>query len=153
MEHLSIISLSFLQRKLEYVKYTIGEVIDVVITQTATILLALKGFGVGSFVIGSLFGRIINFFIFFYLSPWPIGISFSLKKLKPFLPFGLNFQAINLIGAINGATVPLFVGTVSGTRAVGLINWASGIRQAGLAPFEMIQRIIFPAASRLQDSP
>lgn len=147
----STISMRLLERHLEFKKLAIGEVFSVTAIQIITILFALKGFGMGSFVLGNLLGGIASFFIFYFLSPWPIGFTLRLSVVKSFLPFGLNFQANSIIGAINGAVVPGFVGAVSGERAVGLVSWAGGIRQVGLAPFDVIEKIIFPAVSRSQD--
>lgn len=150
--HVSSISMRLLERHLEYKKLAIGEIFSLTIVQIITVFFAINGFGVGSFVLGTLIGGIASFFIFYYLSPWPIGFTFSLTSLKSFLPFGFNYQAGSLIGAINGAVVPGFVGAVSGAQAVGLVTWAGGVRQAGLAPFDVIEKIIFPAVSLTQDN-
>lgn len=152
LNHMTAISEILLERNLEYKKLTIGQLVTLFSAQIVTVTLALNGLGVGSFVLGTLIGGIVNFALFFNLSPWPIGIFFSLSKIKPFLSFGLNYQANTLVGAINGAVIPVFVGAVSGPRAVGLINWAAGLRGVGYAPFDVIENIIFPAASRVQDN-
>lgn len=148
----STISMRLLERNLDYRKLAIGEILSLLIVQIITIFFAVRGFGIGSFVLGSLIGGVATFFIFYYLSPWPIGFSLKLDELKSFLPFGLNYQANSLTGAINGAVIPGFVGAISGEKAVGLVSWAGGIRQAGLAPFDVVEKIIFPAASRVQDN-
>jgi len=147
----STISMRLLERNLEYKKLTIGEISSLAIVQIITVFFAIKGFGVGSFVLGNLLGGVASFFIFYYLSPWPIGFNFRLSEIKSFLPFGLNYQANSLIGAINGAVIPLFIGVLFGAKEVGLINWAGGIRQIGLAPSEVIEKTVFPAVSRSQD--
>jgi O-antigen/teichoic acid export membrane protein len=67
--------------------------------------------------------------------------------------FGLNYQANTLISIVNGAVLPVFVGMTSGARVVGLVTWAGGIRQAGLAPLEVSQKLIFSAVARTQDNP
>lgn len=46
--------------------------------------------------------------------------------------------------------VPGFVGAVSGSQAVGLVNWAGGVRGAGLAPVDVIGGIVFPACAQAQ---
>jgi len=146
------VSTFLLQRNLEYKKLTIGAVLALFITQSTVVILALRGMGVGSFVLGNLVGSLASLFIFFYLSPWSVGVNFRLRVLKPILPFGLNYQLTSLIGIINGAVIPVYVGGVSGSRAVGLVNWAGGVRSAGLAPLEIVKSLIFPAASRAQDN-
>jgi O-antigen/teichoic acid export membrane protein len=148
--NITSVSGSLLEKKLDYKKITVGELSVLFLTQILTIVFALKGWGVASFVFGNLIGRLVGFFLFFYLSPWPIGFNFSYSDLKTHLPFGLNFQANSLVGAVNGAVVPGFVGAVSGTSAVGLVNWAGGVRQFGLAPVEIIGRLVFPTCAQAQ---
>lgn len=150
--HASTVSMRLLDRNLAFTKSTIGELIMLFVTQISTVILAINGFGVGSFVVGNLIGGVFGFALFYYLSPWPIGFHFSLRSLKPLLPFGLNYQANNIIGAVNSAVTPGFIGIVSGPTAVGFVNWAGGVRQAGLAPFDVIEKLIFPAASRVQEN-
>lgn len=150
--HLMVIPVQIMQRNLEYRKLATGELTVLFITQLIAIIMALKGFGIGSFVIGNLTGGIAAFCLFFYLSPWKIGLRFSYSDLKYYLPFGLNYQASTLITAVNSSVVPGYVGAVAGAEAVGLVNWANGIRQVGLVPFDVVEKIIFPAASRVQDN-
>lgn len=151
--NINLISISLLEKKLEYQRLAIGEIVVLFLTQILAIIFALKGFGIGSFALSSLIGGTVGFFLFFFFSPWPIGFNFSFADLKKFLPFGLNFQANSLVGAINGAVIPGFVGAVSGYKAVGLVNWAAGLRQFGLAPMDIMGRLIFPACARAQKNP
>lgn len=145
------ISGTLLERKLDYKKIAGGELIHLLVTQVLTVIFAWKGLGVGSFVLANLMAGVFNFFLLFWLSPWPIGLNFSFKDLRNFWSFGLNFQANTLIGIVNGAVIPGFVGAVSGSQAVGLVNWAGGVRAVGLAPAEVTNRLIFPACSRAQN--
>lgn len=148
--NIAAISIALLERNLEYKKLTIGELIAPFLTQASIIIFALKGFGVGSFVLGTLVGSFASFIIFLIFSPWPVGVNFSFSKLKPFLPFGLNYQANMITSSINNAIIPGFVGIASGAGAVGFLNWASGIKEVGLAPTELFGRLAFPACSRAQ---
>lgn len=152
-DHLTVISKFMLQRNLEYAKLTVGEIVVLIAVQSLTILLAVRGWGVGSFVVGQLVGNIFSFLIFFRFWPWDLGLNFNFKSLKILLPFGLNFQATNIIGSLNSATVPLFIGSIAGPQAVGLVTWAGGVRQAGLAPFEIIQTMLFSSVARSKNQP
>lgn len=151
LDHLATISIHLLQRGLEFKKFTIGEIIVTFVSQLLTIFFVVHGFGLGGLVLGNLIGKVFAIIIFFWFSPWSIGFNFSVSDIKPYLPFGLNFQANNLVGSLNGAVVPIVVGTISGAYAVGLVNWAGGIRSAAMAPFDVIEKLIFPAAARIQD--
>lgn len=144
----SSVSIALLERNLEYKKLAVGELAVVFVSQGLTIILALRGFGVGSLVLGSLLGNFIGALLFFYFAPWQIGLNFSLKEIKDYFSFGFNFQANSIIGVVNGAVTPGFVGAVSGPTAVGLLNWAGGLRAAGLAPVDVVSRLVFSACAR-----
>lgn len=150
--NITAISIALLERNLKYKKLTVGEVATLFLIQGSTIIFALKGLGMGSFVLGSLLGNLASFLLFFYLAPWPLGFNFSLKEIKGYLSFGLNFQANTVIGAVNSAVIPGFVGAVSGPAAVGLVNWAGGVRAVGLAPVDVMGRLVFPACARVQEN-
>lgn len=145
------ISHALLERKLDYKQVAIGDLLTLIFIQIITILLAFKNFGVGSFVLGNLTGRIISSALFYYLAPWKIGLNFKLNDLRQLLPFGINFELNNIISMVNGAILPLFVGVVAGPTAVGLVNWAGGVRDVALSPLGFIRRIVFPVCSRLQN--
>lgn len=145
------VSALLLERKLDYFRLTIVEVSEMLILQLTTIVLALKGLGVLSFIWGLLISRLLASIIFFILSPWPIGLSFSFAGVKKILPFGVNFQLSNIIGGLNAAIVPIFVGKVVGSAGVGLLNWAGGLAVFPRFPQEIIGRLIFPVGSRVQD--
>lgn len=145
------VSSMLLERRLDYFRLVIGEVSETLILQATTILLALKGFGVLSFIYGSLTARFLGFIIFFILSPWPLSLRFSLKAVRGILPFGVNFQLNTIVGGLNGAVVPIFVGKVAGSAGVGFLNWAGGLAVAPRAIPEIFSRLIFPVCSRSQD--
>lgn len=145
------ISALLLERRLDYPKIVIGETLEILIMQTVTIVLVMAGFGVLSFVWGMLISRFLTGIIFFVLAPWPIGLRFSLQPIRKLLPFGVNFQINTIVGALNGAVVPFFVGKVSGSSAVGLLNWAGGVATFPRAISEILGRLIFPVCARVQD--
>ncbi len=153
------VSSFILERELRFMRFSIGEILEIVTIQGMTIFFALSGYGLESFVFGAVIGRIVGFIAFFLLSPWSIGFSFSVKRLRRLLEFGVPMQINILIGLVNGALAPLFIGKFpgpggySGTEAVGLISWAGGLALASQAVSELVQRIIFPAVSRLQEEP
>lgn len=152
MLNLTSVSVAILERNLQFKRLVVGQVSVTIIIKLLTVIFALKGFGLGSFVLGTLIGRFSGFILFYLLAPWAIGFKFSMNSLKRFLPFGLNVQANKLTGVLNGAVIPGFVGVVSGSEAVGLLNWATGLRQAGLAPYEVFEQLAFSAGSRVREN-
>lgn len=141
-----------LTRRLDYTRAVLGEILEILILQVSTVALAFRGFGVLSFIWGMLLSRLLGFVIFFLLAPWPIGLKFSLKAVREIIPFGVNFQLSTIIGGLNGAVVPIFVGKVSGSAAVGLLNWAGGVAVFPRAMAEILGQLTFPVGSRTQDN-
>lgn len=151
---LSHISMSLLERRLDYRNLATGELLVAGITQGVTIVLALDGWELGSFVVGNLIANLAGFFFFFATSPWPIGFDFSFGKIKKFLVFGLNFQTSTLTNLLKtSAIISGFIGLIAGMEAVGLVFWALSVSQIGLLATEIIGRLIFPACSRARRSP
>ncbi len=150
-DHLAIISISLLQRNLKFKKLAVGEIITTAVTLCSTIFFAAHGLRLGAFVLGEIIGKVVQGFIFWRLASWSIGINFSVKNLKKLIPFGRNYQANTLLNAVNSAVVPGFVGAIAGPKPVAFINWAGGIRQAALAPTEVIEKILFTAGARAQN--
>lgn len=150
---LSVIPAALLEKKLDYKKLTIAELLVLFCVKLITINLAMRGLGIGSFVIGELVGAAVGVAIYYYFSSCPIGLNFNIAKIKDNLLFGLNIQLSSIIGFFNAAIIPGFVGRVSGPSAVGLINWAGGVRQIGMAPNDIIGRLVFPASAQAQDRP
>lgn len=148
--NLKLISYTLLERAIRFKELVIGEIFEIAIMSVSTLILALNGYGVASLVFGLLISRIVSAAIFFILSPWKIGFYFSFSLLKKFLNFGIPFQINTLVGLINGSIAPVVVGGLIGTNALGLVNWAGGVGAFPRMAGDVVGRIIFPAASRVQ---
>jgi len=145
------ISCVLLERRLDYFRLTIGEVWEIIVLEVTTVVLVLLGFGVLSFVWGIILSRFLGFIGFFFLAPWPVGLRFSLERVRGIIGFGTNFQLMTIIGGLNGAVVPIFVGKVSGTTGLGLVNWAGGLAAFPRGIPEIFGRLTFPVCARAQD--
>lgn len=154
--NMSLVSSSLLERRLAYGRVLGGEISGLFATQGLTILFALGGFGVASFIFGNFIGKLTALIVLFKLSPWAWGFGWDWKRLKSLLSFGLPFQMAGWVGILNGAVVPLFVGRFpgpggfSGPEAVGFVNWAGGVAALAAALAGIVEQIIFPLISRIQ---
>ncbi|MDO8551060.1 MAG: oligosaccharide flippase family protein [bacterium] len=151
LQALKGISGVLLERKLDYFRLMIGDGWEIFVLEAATILLAGMGFGVMSFVWGYLLARLLGFVGFFLLAPWPIRLHLSLNKIRGILGFGANFQMTTIIGGLNFAVVPIFVGKVAGASGLGLLNWAGGLAAFPRGIPEVFGRLAFPVCARSQD--
>lgn len=156
--NVSLVSSSLLERKLAYGRVMVGEIAELFVTQSVTILLAVLNFGVVSFVIGTFFGKLVGMVLFFLLSRWSWGFGWKLSDLRSLLSFGFPLQAASWVGILNGAVVPVFVGRFpgpggwSGPEAVGFITWASGVSVLPVALAGVFEQLLFPLLSRIRGS-
>lgn len=156
--NMSSVSMSLLERNLNYKRIVVTEMISLFITQYVAILLGLRGFGVASLVYGQFVGRLVLFILYVFLAPWNFGFTFSLRRLKELLPFGISYQQTVFLGLLNSAVVPLFVGRfpgpgkITGAEAVGLITWAMGVAVMTASFSVIVEQFIFPLVSRLQNN-
>ncbi len=148
--NLKLIPHTLLERKLKFKLISVGDISEIFIQQFLTVSLAFFNFGFASFVWGLLIGRLIAALIFYYLAPWSIGFDFSFKLIKKYLPFGIPYQVNNFVGFASGSIAPIIVGGLSGTAALGLINWAGGVGAFPRFFAEILGKLIFPLASRAQ---
>lgn len=153
LSNLQILFSSLLEKRMDYKNLTILETSVLFLTQFISAILAVLGLGLGSYVLGNLFALAMGVILSFILSGWPLGFGLSFSSIKKDLSYGLNFLINSIFGVVNWAVIPGFVGAAAGPGAVGFINWAGGVRQAGVAPVDIISRLVFPACSRCQDKP
>lgn len=152
------VSGSLLERHLLYSKIVVAEVCSLFFTQLTTILFALSGLGMESFVLGSILGKGVTLGLFSYFSPWEWGFSFSWDRLKSLLAFGAPFQTANWLGIINSSVIPIFLGRFpgpggySGSEAVGFVTWAAGVAVLPVAFCGIIDQILFPLISRVRQN-
>lgn len=155
---LKSVSSFLLERELEFLKLSLGELVEILSIQVITVFLAIYGFGLESFIWGVVAGRFLGALMFFILSPWKVGLRFSTSAISRLLKFGLSLQTNTLLGVATAAIVPLYVGKYpgpgeySGAQAVGYLSWAGGLALAAGSASEIVSRIVFPAISRFQDN-
>lgn len=157
--NMTFISTSLLERHLSYGKVIIGEVLILLTTQITTVICALTGLGVISFIIGNAAGRVMGLIVMSILSPWSWGLSWSWEKLKPLFGFGLSTQFGSMLAMANSAVIPVVIGRFpgpgqySGTEAVGFLTWAAGVAVLPAFFSGLLDQLLFPLISRLQKQP
>src|SRR3989344_4444786 len=150
------ISKTLLERNLRYTHLSIAEFLSLVVGRGLAILLAFSGFGLLALVYSEFFSRLIGTVALFLLHPWRIGFSVRFRDISSLFSFGFPFQLAAIIGLVNGAVIPVYIGKYpgpggwSGPQAVGFIVFAAGL--AGFSNFfsDIIGQLTFPVISRAQ---
>lgn len=102
------------------------------------------------FVWATVASRFVNMMILASVDRWRPRLGLDRAAMRHMLHFGLPYQMNGLVNALKDNFVPTFVAAVAGPRAVGFIIWAVGLATNALFLLPIVQRVTFPAYSRLQ---
>lgn len=153
LSSLKTIPTVLLERKLEFNKWVIPQLIETLVFNVTAVYLAYQGFGVTSFTIAVIGRGILGLISTYLVQPWFPGIAFSLDAFKSILKFGAPYQVNTLLAMVKDDGMTLFLGGLLGTSAIGLLGWAQKWAYAPLRFFmDQVIKVTFPAFSRLQDN-
>ncbi|MBI2334323.1 oligosaccharide flippase family protein, partial [Candidatus Daviesbacteria bacterium] len=153
LSSLKTIPTVLLERKLEFNKYVIPQILEVLVFNIAAVYLAWQGFGVTSFSIAVILRGVTGLISTYAISPWIPGLAFSIPSLKSLLKFGIPYQANSFLAMIKDDGMTLFLGGILGSSGIGLLGWAQKWAFAPLRFFmDQVIKVTFPAFSRLQDN-
>jgi len=142
-----------LERKLQFEKLAIVDLVEQAVFTGLAVLLAWRGFGTNSWIGAVLARSIIGVILIYLFSPWPIGISFHFEAIRNLVRFGLPFQANSLLAVAKDRLVNIFLWGLLGSDGVGILGWAQRWAQIPLRfLMDSVIRVTFPAYSRLQDN-
>jgi O-antigen/teichoic acid export membrane protein len=141
------------ERKLEFEKLVIPQVLENLVYNITAVFLAWKGFGISSFTIAVLARGVVGLVAIYILQPWLPGFAFSKKTLKSLLSYGLPYQANSLLATIKDDGLTAFLGGILGPTGIGLLGWAQKWGQAPLRFFmDNVIKVTFPAFARMQEN-
>ncbi|MCR4305522.1 MAG: oligosaccharide flippase family protein [Candidatus Daviesbacteria bacterium] len=142
-----------LERKLEFNKWVVPQIIEAIIFNLIAVFLAWRGFGITSYTIAVLVSGSVGLVALYVIRPWLPGIAFSVAAFKSVLKFGIPYQANTLLAMIKDDGMILFLGALIGPSGIGLLGWAQKWAYAPLRFFmDQVIKVTFPAFSRLQDN-
>jgi O-antigen/teichoic acid export membrane protein len=145
----------WLEKKLEFDKIAIVEILETLIYSIFTLILVYKGCGVWSFVIAALLKAILGYLLIRRYKTWEYNFIYPKfnDKIKKAIQFGISYHTPTLINYLRVAANPIIIGPILGMAAVGIADRA--IFFAGL-PLYFIgavqQKVLFPYFSTIQTS-
>ncbi len=141
----------FLERKIQFQKIVLTQIIENTIFYLTVVIFAILGFNLNSFSIAVIFRAITGLIVIYSLSFWKPKVGISLTSLKNLLSFGLPFQASSFLAIFKDDLIILYLGKVVGFEALGYIGWAKKWAEAPIRIImDNISRVLFPVLSRLQ---
>ena len=141
-----------LERKLEFGKFIIPQVLENMVYSVAVVFFAWKGFGITSFTYAVLIRGVVGLVAIYILNPWKPGIAFSLKSFKNLIKFGIPYQLNNFLATVKDDGMTIVLGGILGNAGVGILGTAQKLAQYPLRFFmDNVTKVTFPAFSRMQD--
>ena len=140
-----------LERRLDFKKLIIPEILETIVFSIVVVAMASKGYGVTSYTAGVLARGVVGLVAMYIIQPWKPGISFDLGSLRGLLKFGVPYQLNSFLALVKDEGLVIFLGSVIGPVGVGFYKWAKSWGEAALRFFmDQVIRVTFPAYSRLQ---
>lgn len=140
-----------LERKLEFNKLILPQILETVSFYTIAVVLAWQGNGITSFTWAVLVRSIVGLVAIYIVSPWSVRIGFSKESAKKLLRFGLPFQANSILALIKDDLLIVYLGKILPFAEVGYIGWAKKWAEVPLRLImDSVVRVTFPMFSRLQ---
>jgi O-antigen/teichoic acid export membrane protein len=140
------------ERKLKFENIAIPQVFETIIYNLIIIIMALKGFGVTSYIYAVLARAITGTIVIYYLVKWRPKLNFEFKKVKRLLSFGIPYQMNSLIAMFKDRVSLLIIGKIVGITGLGILGWAEKWSNLALRYFmDPVIKVAFPLFSRVQD--
>jgi O-antigen/teichoic acid export membrane protein len=148
---LKVIPSVLLERNLKFGPLVIVEVVETLTFNILLIILVYKGFNIWSFSYAALAKSFIGVVLIYILSPTKLGFGIEKKAALKLLSFGVPYQTNSLLALLKDRLVTLVVVRMVGPIGIGYITWAQALAFLPLELMTVVNRIAFPAFSRLQD--
>jgi len=151
LSSLKTIPTVLLERKLDFQKLVIPQIVEGLVYSIALIIFAVWGLGVNTFTIAILLRSIVGLPVIYYIQPWEIGFALKKDLVKELVTFGTPFQANSILALLKDDLLNLYIASVLPLTQVGYIGF--GQKWAAM-PLRLVMdnviKVTFPSYSRMQ---
>lgn len=141
----------FLERKINFQKIVLVQVVENTVFYLTVSILALMGHHLQSFTYAVIFRSLTGLILMYSISFWIPKIGISITSLKSLLSFGLPFQMSSFLALFKDDLITLYLSKILGFEALGYIGWAKKWAEAPIRIImDNISRVMFPVFSRIQ---
>lgn len=141
-----------LERKLDYGKLVIPQILENITYNITLIVCAVMGLGVISFVFAVFLRAVVGLISTYAIQPWPMGIAFSRESFRSLVSFGIPFQTNSILALFKDDFLTIVLGKILPIAQVGYIGFAQRLAYLPLRlVMDNIIKITFPSFARLQD--
>jgi len=139
-----------LERDLRYRSQFTVEVTELASYSILSISLVVLGFGVWGVAASTILRALCGLAAMSRVAPGSIRLpSWHVRRLRPVLGFGAQFQSVVVIAAIRDQGLNIGVGAIGGFSILGAWSVANRLLQVPYLLFEALWRVSFPGMARL----
>lgn len=140
-----------LERKLDFSKLVLPQIIETFVYNGLLIFLAMNGYGIMSYTVAILARSVVGVVAMYFLQQWSFGFSLNIDALRRMLGTGVKFQLNDFLARIKDQLFYVALGLYLPKTEYGYIGFA---KQWSFMPYQLtVQNVIaitFPTYSRLQ---
>jgi len=141
----------FLERKIQFQKIVLVQIVENTMFYGIVSILALLKFELTSFTVAVLVRSLFGLILMYYISPWTPSLGISRESLRSLVKFGLPFQASSFLALFKDDLIILFLGKVLGFHTLGYIGWAKKWAEAPIRIImDNVSKVLFPLLARFQ---
>lgn len=141
-----------LERKIEFQKIVLVQMVENTFFYLIVIVLALLKFEILSFAFAIILRSLIGLILIYRLSFWLPKIGFNSKSFRKLVSFGLPFQTNSLLALIKDDFLILYLGKILGFEKLGYIGFAKKWAEAPIRIImDNLSRVSFPLIARFQE--
>lgn len=140
-----------MERNLEFNKLAWIEMTQGVVYNIIAVVTAQLGLGALCFALGLIARSVIGAILTYLIKPWRIGWHWDWNLIKEHLTFGLPYQGVNILNMLSASINPIVIGLIFGLTSAGLIAWSTNLLERLYHPLYIINRLLFPTYSRLEN--
>lgn len=142
-----------LDRNVEFIKSGVIEFMSVFISGISMFIMAKKGYGVWTLILGHIIRSSTMVFLCFILTRWRPLLHYKYSEVVPFLKFGLFVAGSRSFMYIYQKSDRYFAGRAFGVTLTGYYSFALQLASIPTDKIvSLIQRVSFPVFSKLKDS-
>lgn len=140
-----------LERKLDFSKLVIPQILEQILFNSILIYLAIQGTGALAYAYAIFARSIIGVLSMYLIQPWRISVGFDISAFREMFQFGVKFQINDLLARVKDQLFYLMLGFYFSLTQFGYINWG---KNYSMYPYNLtvqnVMAITFPTFSRLQ---
>ena len=141
-----------LERKINFSRLVIPQIIESIVFNIVLIVLALNKFGIDSYTFAFLISSLIGIPVYYYVSPWKPGVGIDRSSLRD-LKYGIQFQAKNVLATVKDDFLTVILVKFLPFNQIGYIGFAQKIAFFLYRYIvDSVTKVTFSSYSRLQEN-